>query len=115
MSEIVRCVRALQLASNHPVCIPANWPKNHAKITKSNGTKTSEYKGSVYLIPSVSKEEADEKYPGHHTCVLPSGTSYLRLAKPETVGIKVSDKRENETAEQAKAASKKGLLRRFLK
>jgi 1-Cys peroxiredoxin 6 len=46
-----------------------------------DGSRTSEYKGSVFLLPTVSKEEADERYPGYHTCDVPSKIPYLRLVK----------------------------------
>lgn len=36
-------------------------------------------KGSVFLIPTISKEDADKTYPGYKTCDVPSGQEYLRL------------------------------------
>ena len=45
------------------------------------------FQGSVFLLPTVSPEEADSEYPGYHTCDLPSKKPYLRLVKPENVGM----------------------------
>ena len=45
-------------------------PQNHENI---------DMKGSVFLIPTISKEDADKTYPGYKTCDVPSGQEYLRL------------------------------------
>jgi 1-Cys peroxiredoxin 6 len=83
--EILRCVRALQLSYENSIATPANWPNNHADIPLKGGGRTSEFKGCVFLLPTVSKEEADEKYPDYHTCEVPSDIPYLRLVKKEDV------------------------------
>jgi len=83
--EIVRCVKALQLSYEKSVATPANWPNNHADIPLKGGNRTDEYKGSVFLLPTVSKEDADEMYPDYHTCEVPSNVPYLRLVKKEDV------------------------------
>lgn len=83
--EIVRCVKALQLSYEKSIATPANWPNNHADIPLSNGERTTEYKGSVFLLPTVSKEDADANYPDYHTCEVPSEIPYLRLVKTEDV------------------------------
>lgn len=85
MDEIVRCVKALQLSYKKSIATPANWPNNHADIPLADGSRTEDYKGSVFLLPTVTKEEADERYPGYHTCAVPSDIPYLRLVKPTDV------------------------------
>ena len=54
-------------------------------IPLADGTRTSDFKGSVFLLPTVSEEEAKTRYPGYHTCDVPSGINYLRLVKKEEV------------------------------
>ena len=83
--EIVRCVKALQLSYEKSIATPANWPFNHADIPLSDGSRTDEFKGSVFLLPTVSEEEAKATYPEYHTCDVPSGIEYLRLVKSEDV------------------------------
>lgn len=85
MDEIVRCVMALQLSYEKSIATPANWPNNHMDIPMADGTRTSEFQGSVFLLPTVSEEEAKERYPGHHTCDVPSKIPYLRLVKADEV------------------------------
>ena len=85
MDEIVRCTKALQLSYKKSVATPANWPYNHADIPLADGTRSTEYQGSVFLLPTVSPEEAEEFYPGYHTCDLPSKKPYLRLVKADDV------------------------------
>jgi len=85
MDEIVRCVEALQLSYEKSVATPANWPHNHADIPLPDGTRTTDYKGAVFLLPTVSKEDAEAKYPGYFTCDLPSKQEYLRLVKTDQV------------------------------
>lgn len=82
MDEILRCVQALQLSYQKSIATPANWPNNHADI-KGQG---SAYKGSVFLLPTVSDDEAKANYPGFYTCDVPSGKPYLRLVKQNVVG-----------------------------
>merc|ERR550525_724909 len=72
--EIVRCVRALQLSATHSVATPANWPNNHENINM---------KGSVFLLPTVTAEDAQTHFPNHKTCEVPSGLPYLRLTPVE--------------------------------
>lgn len=83
--EIVRCVKALQLSYEKSIATPANWPNNHADIPLADGERTSDFKGSVFLLPTVSKEDADSNYPNYHTCDVPSDIPYLRLVKTEDV------------------------------
>jgi len=85
MDEIVRCVEALQLSYKKSIATPANWPNNHADIELADGSRTDAYKGSVFLLPTVSPEDAEERYPGYHTCKVPSGVEYLRLVKTDEV------------------------------
>lgn len=91
MDEIVRCVKALQLSYQKSVATPANWPDNHKVVTDETGKKTDAYKGSVFLLPTVTDEEARKHYPGYHTCQVPSKEPYLRLVKAEDVGQLPSD------------------------
>jgi len=86
MDEILRCVKALQLSYEKSIATPANWPLNHADILMPDGTRTEEFKGSVFLLPTVSEEEAKTNYPGYHTCNVPSKIPYLRLVKADEVG-----------------------------
>ena len=88
MDEIVRCVKALQLSYKKSIATPANWPNNHSDMLVG-GKRTGEFKGSVFLLPTVSDEEAKSNYPGFHTCELPSEKPYLRLVKAEDVGFEV--------------------------
>lgn len=81
MDEIVRCVKALQLSYGKSIATPANWPNNHSEVLLPDGTHTDEFKGSVFLLPTITDEEATEAYPGFHTCDVPSKLSYLRLVK----------------------------------
>jgi len=70
MDEIYRCVQALMLSAKEGVATPANWPNNHESIGM---------KGSAFLLPTVSKEDADKFFPEHKVCEVPSGIEYLRL------------------------------------
>ena len=102
MDEIVRCVKALQLSYKKSIATPANWPNNHEDIPMGDG-RTTEFKGSVFLLPTVSAEEATANYPGFHTCELPSQKGYLRLVKAEDVG--------GEVGGEAKATDEVGALK----
>jgi 1-Cys peroxiredoxin 6 len=81
-------VEALQLSYERSIATPANWPFNHEEISLPDGTRSSEFKGSVFLLPTVSEEEAKERYPGYHTCDVPSKIPYLRLVKTEDLPSK---------------------------
>lgn len=83
MDEIVRCVKALQLSYQKSIATPANWPYNHADLKDGSGASL---KGSVFLLPTVSDDEAKANYPGFHTCDLPSKKPYLRLVKASDAG-----------------------------
>jgi len=85
MDEIVRCVEALQLSYEKSIATPANWPNNHETVRMADGTDSTDFKGSVFLLPTVSEEEADENYPGYHTCDVPSKIPYLRLVKVDDI------------------------------
>ena len=85
MDEIVRCMKALQLSYQKSIATPANWPNNHADIPMEDGSRSTDFKGSVFLLPTVSAEEAESRYPGYHTCDVPSKVPYLRLVKQEDV------------------------------
>lgn len=64
---------------------------NHADIPMPYGSRSTEFKGLVFLLPTVSEEEAKEHYPGHHSCDVPSKINYLRLVKKEDVEKKTSN------------------------
>jgi len=83
MDEIVRCVEALQLSYGKSIATPANWPNNHEDIPDGKGGRTSAYKGSVFLLPTVSDDEAKSAYKEFHTCGVPSDKPYLRLITKE--------------------------------
>jgi len=87
MDEILRCVKALQLSYEKSIATPANWPNNHEDIPFGDG-RTTDFKGSVFLLPTVSPEEAKANYPNHHTCAVPSDKAYLRLVKLSEVDVK---------------------------
>ena len=57
--EILRVIDSLQLTANHSVATPANW---------ENGQ-------DVIIVPSLSDEEAKEKFPAGWNAVKP----YLRI------------------------------------
>ena len=110
MDEIVRCVKALQLSYQKSIATPANLPYNHQDLKDGSGDSLM---GSVFLLPTVSDEEAKANYPGFHTCDLPSKKPYLRLVKAEVVGGEKTamtevDKLKAEVADlKKKLASKK--------
>ena len=78
-------MQALQLSYQKSIATPANWPNNHMDIPLPDGTRSDAFKGSVFLLPTVSDAEAKENYPGFHTCAVPSGKEYLRLVKADVV------------------------------
>lgn len=82
MAEIVRCIKALQLSAKSSVATPANWPNNHTEL-EIDGVGM---KGSVFLLPTVSPEDAKEHFPDHKVCNVPSGKEYLRLVHVPTEG-----------------------------
>lgn len=98
MDEIVRCMKALQLSYSKAIATPADWPENYAEMTLPDGTKTTEYKGSVFLLPAVTEEEAQEHYPQYRTCEVPSKKNYLRLVKAEDVAdVPIQKPKKGET------------------
>lgn len=64
MDEIVRVVDALMLSADKSVATPANWPNNHEEAGM---------KGWVFLLPTVTKEDAATYFPEHKVCDVPSG------------------------------------------
>lgn len=109
MDEIVRCVEALQLSYQKSIATPANWPNNHSEIPDKDGKITNEYKGSVFLLPTVSQSEAEENYPGYLTCKVPSQVPYLRLVKPRDVGMCPN----GDVPTKSPKASRKGIFAWF--
>jgi alkyl hydroperoxide reductase subunit AhpC len=62
--EVLRVLDSMQLTARHQVATPANWKQG----------------GDVIIVPSVSDEQAKQKYPAGFTTVLP----YLRVvAQPQ--------------------------------
>jgi alkyl hydroperoxide reductase subunit AhpC len=62
--EVLRVLDSIQLTANHKVATPANWNQGD----------------DVIIVPSVSNEEAEEKYPGGWSSPKP----YLRIvSQPE--------------------------------
>jgi hypothetical protein len=100
------------------IATPANWPNNHDEVILKDGTKSSEFKGSVFLLPTVSHEEATMEYPDHLTCEVPSNIPYLRLVKHSDVSGKsapdTSDAantgKKDQLQEQAVDGKKKGRM-----
>jgi len=78
MDEILRCMQALKLSYQKSIATPANWPYNHDSIGMQ---------GSVFLLPTVSKEDADKSFAGYKTCEVPSGKEYLRLINVKDLGF----------------------------
>lgn len=70
MDEIERVVDALMLSWDKSVATPANWPHNHKEMGME---------GWVFLLPTVTDQDAKEHFPQHKTCDVPSGKPYLRL------------------------------------
>jgi peroxiredoxin 6 len=64
-TEIFRVVDALQLAAKFPIATPVNWKQGD----------------NVMIQPTVSKEEAEAKFPGFKTTTVPSGKSYIRMTE----------------------------------
>ena len=62
MDEIVRCVQALQLSYEKSIATPANWPNNHADIPMPDGSRSTEFKGSVFLLPTVSEGKYNREH-----------------------------------------------------
>ena len=71
----------LQLTAEHSCATPADWPNNHESIGM---------KGSVFLLPTVTPEDADKHFPEYHACSVPSGKDYLRLFPTEKLGKTLS-------------------------
>ena len=62
--EVLRVLDSMQLSAKHPVATPANWTQG----------------GDVIIVPSVSDDDARQKYPSGWNAVLP----YLRVvAQPQ--------------------------------
>ena len=62
MDEIVRCVQALQLSYEKSIATPANWPNNHADIPMPDGSRSTEFKGSVFLLPTLSEGKYNREH-----------------------------------------------------
>jgi 1-Cys peroxiredoxin 6 len=82
MDEIVRVVQALQLSYGKSIATPANWPYNHESIGM---------KGSVFLLPTVSEDDAKKYFPTHKSCKVPSDKNYLRLVPAKDVGYELDE------------------------
>jgi alkyl hydroperoxide reductase subunit AhpC len=60
--EVLRVLDSIQMTAKHKVATPANWKQGE----------------DVIIVPSVSNEEAEEKYPGGWSSPKP----YLRIVSP---------------------------------
>eukprot|EP00747_Dinoflagellata_sp_TGD_P101184 gnl/TRDRNA2_/TRDRNA2_168269_c0_seq1.p2 gnl/TRDRNA2_/TRDRNA2_168269_c0~~gnl/TRDRNA2_/TRDRNA2_168269_c0_seq1.p2 ORF type:complete len:282 (-),score=72.42 gnl/TRDRNA2_/TRDRNA2_168269_c0_seq1:111-956(-) len=87
MDEILRIMQALQLSYEKSVATPANWPNNHADMPdpRDPSKRTTDFKGSVFLLPTVTPEEAAKYYPTHAACPVPSDKKYLRLVPTKDI------------------------------
>lgn len=74
MDEIERVVDALMLSWDKSIATPANWPHNH---------KDSGMEGWVFLLPTVTEEDAKKHFPKHKELEMPSGKPYMRLTPNE--------------------------------
>jgi len=90
VNEIVRCVQALQLSYQKSIATPEHWPLNHPRVKLEDGSVSIDFQGSVFLLPTVSTEQAFLNYPGYHTCGVPSQKKYLRLVQAKHVGVDIS-------------------------
>lgn len=108
MAEVVRCVHALQLSYTKSIATPANWPRNHGLLKNS-----TEDKGTVLLLPTISHDEAIEHFPNHVTQPLPSSETYLRQVKAEDVGVHLKKKERNKAPPAQPKTPKRGMLRMF--
>ena len=86
MDEIVRCVAGA--AALVPRSRSPRRPTGPTTTPTSRRTRTAArpLKGSVFLLPTVSDEEAKANYLGFYTCEVPSNKPYLRLVKAEDGG-----------------------------
>lgn len=103
MDEIIRSVMALKLSYEHSIQTPANWPHNSEVIQESGG-KINEHTGAVFLLPTVSEKEACERSLEYHTVSVPSGKAYLRMVKPQSIGM-VQDSDSMELTESSDGSS----------
>eukprot|EP00171_Calliarthron_tuberculosum_P015104 IDg15104t1 len=74
--EIERVVDALILSYDKSVATPANWPNNH---------KGKEHEGWVFLLPTVTDDDAKKHFPEHKELDMPSGKSYMRLTPNDNI------------------------------
>lgn len=72
--EIERVVDALMLSYDKSIATPANWPNNH---------KGKEHEGWVFLLPTVTGDDAKKHFPRHKELQMPSGKPYMRLTPNE--------------------------------
>jgi 1-Cys peroxiredoxin 6 len=63
-NEVLRVLDSLQLTAKYSVATPADWKQGE----------------SCMIVPGVSKEDADKKFPkGYKVVDVPSGKQYIRL------------------------------------
>ena len=62
-NEILRCIDSLQMTAEKSLATPVNWQKGDKCV----------------ILPTVTKEQADEKFPGYEVVKLPSDKPYLRM------------------------------------
>ena len=110
VNEIVRCIKVLQLSYQKSVATPENWPHNHPEIKLEDGSLSRQFKGSVFLLPTVTTEQAFLNYPRYHTCEVPSQKKYLRLVQASHVGVDASSASMGSTDEDHNSYNTNGAV-----
>jgi len=79
-------MQALQLSYTKSIATPANWPNNHADIAdpRDPTKRTAEFLGSVFLLPTITPQEANFFYPNHAACPVPSKKDTSVLCQSKT-------------------------------
>ncbi|KAJ8907321.1 hypothetical protein NDN08_007435 [Rhodosorus marinus] len=65
-TEIIRVIDSLQVTATQSLATPCDWMQGEECV----------------ILPSVSSEAAEEKFPGFKTVDLPSGKPYIRTTVP---------------------------------
>lgn len=80
--EIMRVCDALQMSARESVATPASWPNNHVDLVVDGKSM----KGCVFLLPTVSDEDAEQFFPDRVELNMPSGLKYARLTHIKSDG-----------------------------
>lgn len=73
--ELLRICDALQLSARESVATPASWPNNHTDLVVNSKVM----KGSVFLLSTITDEDAENFFPDCVALQMPSGGNYMRL------------------------------------